>query len=146
MKRLVLPLALAALAAAACAPAPSNTANTNANMNVSNMNASNANSASSGSYTDSDIIAKEREVYDAFKKKDANAFAALLADDFIYFGNGPAAHNKAETVKMVDAMENMGDVSLTDFKVVRIDKDAAVVIYTSGDKNGEDRNSSIWVN
>src|SRR4051794_36382614 len=98
MKRILLPAALL-LCAAACAPAPTDNVNANANTNanMSNMNASNTNAASSATAADTELIAKEREVYDAIKKKDAAAFGAFLADDFIYVTSGAASsHNKAD--------------------------------------------------
>lgn len=152
MKRILLPVLLLACAAA-CAPAPSNNANTN--MNASNVNAANTNASSSATASDSDLIAKEREIYDDFKKKDAAAFGALLTDDFIYVGSDNAtSHDKADTLKQI-ASSNLTDISLTDFKVVRIDKDAAVVLYNSEGKGTDSkgksfdqkaRESSVWVN
>jgi hypothetical protein len=156
MKRLLLPAMLLACAAA-CAPAPSNTANTNANisnMNMSNTNASNTNSASAGSYSDADIIAKEREIYDDVKKKDTNAFGAMLDDNFIYVTSDTTSpHDKAWTTKDVGS-STLTDITLADFKVVKIDDDAAVVLYnTDGTMTGSDkkthsekaRESSVWV-
>jgi hypothetical protein len=150
---MLLPAALL-ICAAACAPAPTENSNTNANMNanVSNMNASNMNTASTTTAQDADIIAKEKEVYDDFKKKDMTAFGALLADDFVYVSSD-GVHDKAATVKQA-GMGDLTDVALTDFKVLRIDKDAAVVVYNSESKgtsqgkafDDKSRESSVWVN
>jgi hypothetical protein len=154
MKRMLFPLLLLACVAA-CAPAPSNNANTNANMNASNMNAANSNTTSSANPADADLIAKEREIYDDVKKKDTAAFGAMVTDDFIYVSSdAPAPHDKAETTKQIGA-SRLTDISLTNFKVVRIDKDAAVVIYDSEGKgtsadgkpfDDKARESSVWVN
>lgn len=152
MKRLLLPLALVACAAA-CAPAPSDNANANAsNTNAANMNAANSNTSSSATTSDADLMAKDREIYDALKKRDNTAFGALLADDFLYV-TGDGIHSKADTLKVAAAME-FTEIALTDFKVVRIDKDAAVVTYTTDtksttdgkSKSEKDHESSVWVN
>lgn len=151
MKRIYLCAALV-LCAAACAPAPTDNANTNMNANVSNMNASNMNTSSTSTTQDADIIAKEKEVYDDFKKKDMTAFGALLADDFVYV-TSDGVHDKAATVKGA-GMNDLTDVTLTDFKVIRIDKDAVVVVYNSDSKGtsegkpmaSKSRESSVWIN
>lgn len=155
MKRMLLPAALLACAAAACAPAPSNTANTTAtNTNAANANAANTNAASTAGVSESDLLAKEHEIYDNFKKKDTAAFGALLTDDFIYVGPEPAVHDKADTLKIIGS-NDLNDISITDSRLVRIDNDAAVLVYNSHSAgNGPDkkpfdyeaRESSVWVN
>ncbi|MFL6230960.1 MAG: DUF4440 domain-containing protein [Pyrinomonadaceae bacterium] len=153
MKRILLPAALLCCVAA-CAPAPTDNTNANANMNanMSNMNASNANTSSTATTQDAELIAKEKELYDDFKKKDMTAFGAMLADDFMYVSSD-GVHDKAATVKLA-GMSGISDAALTDFKVLHIDKDAAAVIYNSdvkGTREGKayadkSRESSVWVN
>jgi hypothetical protein len=123
MKRILLPLAFVACAAA-CAPAPSNTANTNANM--SNMNAANTNMGAA-TWTNDDVITNEKQAWDAIKSKDPN-FGAMLADNFINV-TPTGVLDKAGTVAEVKTFD-LTDVSLSDFKVVKLDNDAAVVAYT----------------
>jgi hypothetical protein len=151
MKRILLPLLLLACAAA-CAPAPSNNANTNANVNASNVNAANTNASSSATASDADLIAKEREIYDNLKKKDSAAFGAMLGEDFIYV-TSDGIYDKAGTIKDAGTVD-FNDVSLTDFKVLHIDTDAAVITYTSDIKSTSGgksmaqkaHESSVWVN
>ena len=153
MKRMLLLPAALLVCASACTPATNENTNSNANINanMSNMNASNMNT-SSAIASDSDLIAKEKEVYDDIKKKDSTAFGALLADDFMYV-TSDGVHDKAATVKEI-GMNDLTDIALTDFKVIRIDKDAAVVIYNSDSKGtsqgkpmaSKSRESSVWVN
>jgi hypothetical protein len=131
MKRMLLPAALLLCAAAACEPAPStNTANTNApaNMNAANVNAANSNTMSAAAWTNDDIINGDKKAWDLIKSKDYATFESLLDDHFIDVT--PAkVNNKAETVADIKTFD-LTDVSLSDFKVVKLDNDAAVVTYT----------------
>jgi hypothetical protein len=151
MKRIILLSALL-LAASACTTttqAPSNT-----NTSTPPANTSNSSTPNTGSTTlNSEITDKEKQIWDAIKKKDAAGFAAMLADDFIYISSD-GVFDKAATangVKQIEATE----VTLSDWKTVMLDKDAAVVTYTvimkgtSGGKPippGSMRASSAWVN
>jgi hypothetical protein len=129
MKRMLLPAALL-LCAAACAPAPStNTAATNAgNMNAANMNAANSNTMSAAAWTNDDIINGDKHAWDLIKSKDYAAFESLLDDNFIDV-TPVKVNNKAETVADVKTFD-LTDVNLSDFKVVKLDNDAAIVTYT----------------
>jgi hypothetical protein len=152
MKRLIL-LAALLLAASACTtttPTTNNTntppANTNANANTTSTPQAQA------TVTDDTITAQEKQIWDKIKNKDADGFAGMLADDFIYIA-GDGIYNKAGTVEGVKNLD-VTDLTLSDWKVVMLDKDAAAVTYTvsmkgtSGGKPIPDstlRASSAWV-
>jgi hypothetical protein len=125
MKRIYLCGALL-LCAAACAPAPTDNANSNAN--TSNANAANSNTASAAAWTQDDVIANERQAWDWIKTKNGDALAAALDENFIEVT--PAGLNtKAQTVAYVKTFD-LTEVNLSDFRVIKLDKDAAVVAYT----------------
>jgi hypothetical protein len=140
--------ALAALLAAttACATAE------NTNTTTTGVAPSPAATATPQSVNDADIIAKEKEAWDAVKRKDSDAFAALLADDFTYVAF-TGIYDKPQTVQIVKDFE-ITDLSFSDFKVVKADKDAAVVTYTLDIKGtykekpfvSPARHSSAWLN
>jgi len=155
MKRLLSPCALL-LAASACSttPQPGNTssANTPANTNANAANTSATPKAEANAVTDA-VFAKEKEIWDEVLTKNSAGFGALLADDFIYV-TSDGVYDKAGTVngiKQIDATET----SFSDWKVVMLDKDAAVVTYTvnlKGTSMGQPlpgtpmRGASAWVN
>jgi hypothetical protein len=124
---LLLPAALLLLCAA-CTTAPTNNANTT---NSANTNAANANSAATttaASWTDDDVINNERQAWDTIKRKDSAAFAAMLADEFIDVTPSGIA-NKAQTVDLIKTFD-LTEVTLSDFKTVKLGKSAAAVTYT----------------
>jgi hypothetical protein len=92
-----------------------------------------------------DVIANEKAVWDTFKTKNYEAFAAMLAPEFTELAPD-GAHDKAGTiagVKMMDAAK----FTLSDWKAVKIDDDASLVTYSVKDPAGElERHSTIWVN
>lgn len=136
MKRIYLCAALLLFGAAACAPAP--TDNANANANVSNMNAANSNMTSAASWTNDDVISNEKKAWDSIKSKDYAAFDAMLDTNFIDV-TPAGVLDKAGTVAEVKTFD-LTDVMLSDFKVIKIDNDAAVVVYTvslKGSMNGK---------
>lgn len=115
--------ALLLASATACATAE------NTNTTTANVAPSPAATATPAAVNDDEVIAFERAAWDAVKRKDTDAFAAMLADEYVYVApNG--IHNKAETVEIVKNVESITELSLSDFKVVKADKDAAVVTYT----------------
>jgi hypothetical protein len=153
MKRL-LALAALLLAASACATTENtNTGAGNANSNAnSNANAS-ATATPAAGPTQADIEAKERQVWDALKAKNWDAFAGMLADDFVIVDSG-GVQTKAqmmETVKKYDLTE----YAFSDIKFLKVDADLAVITYTATEKSAYDghpsdgkpkRGSSAWVN
>ncbi|MBA3805896.1 MAG: nuclear transport factor 2 family protein [Acidobacteria bacterium] len=96
------------------------------------------------------LIAREKEVWGLIKKKDAVGFAAYLAEDQLYV-NSQGVHSKAESVKGIGA-EGPSDLTLDDWKVIMIDKDAAIVTYRAtpkaeacGPEPVAERNTTVWV-
>lgn len=151
MKRTITIAALAAFAAAGCAsPAPS--PGGNSSPPTANA-AANSPAPTPAEVSDADIIARERQLWDTIKRKDYDAFAGQLADDQLYV-TGDGVYDKAATLKGIREFE-LSELALADFKVVRVDKDAAVVTYTStakGKSHGKEfpqttmRESTAWVN
>lgn len=98
------------------------------------------------------LIAKEKQVFEAFKAKNANAFATQLTEDFIGVDDTGVLGKAAEVKSVSDA--DIKDFRLTDIKVVNIDKDAAILTYKitqRGTYKGESIpttvfGSSVWVN
>jgi hypothetical protein len=153
MKRIIL-LALFLLAASACSTntTPSNTntsapANSNSNVAASTTPSPNADATASG------IIAQEKQIWDDIKTKNPDAFAAMLADDFLYVSND-GVYDKAGTVAGIKQIEAT-EITLSDWKTVMVDKDTGIVIYTANMKGtnggkpmpaGSERCGSVWVN
>lgn len=97
--------------------------------------------------TGPDPIANEKLVWDLFKSKNYDAFANLLAADFIEV-EPDNVYDKAGSVKGV-TMFDASKAVLSDFKTVNIDADAAIVTYSTTNPGvfpGPERHSSIWVN
>jgi hypothetical protein len=137
MKRTTRLAALLLLAcAAACAPAPSTNSTNATNTNAANSNAANANAASAPAWTEENMIAGERRAWDAIKAKDFAAFSDMLAPEFVDV-TPDGDYDKNATVENLRKI-TLTDVSLTDFRVVRIDGDAAVVTYKENSKGTYD--------
>jgi hypothetical protein len=103
--------------------------------------------AASPAATGADAIANEKIVWDLFKARNYDAFANLLAPEFMELA-ADGVYDKAGTVKGVQAM-NAADFELSDWKTVKFDNDASLVTYTvtmKGPKPMKDYHSSIWVN
>ena len=127
-RRFLLPAALLLLCAA-CTTAPTNTSNTNAaNSNAANSNAANSNTRAAAAWTNEDVIAHDRAAWDAIKRKDSAAFSDMLAPEFVDV-TPEGIFDKAGTVNGVKSYD-LTDVTLGDFKVIKIDDDAAIVTYT----------------
>lgn len=97
--------------------------------------------------TGPDPIANEKIVWDLFKSKNYDAFADLLATDFMEV-EPDNVYDKTASVKGV-SMFNASKAVLSDFKTVNINPDAAIVIYSVANPGvfpGQERHSSIWVN
>lgn len=95
------------------------------------------------------LIAREKEVWELIKKKDAQGFAAYLAEEQLYVGSA-GVQSKAETVKGIGSA-GPPDFTLDDWKVVMIDKDAAIVTYkwtpkaeACGPEPVAERNTTVW--
>lgn len=150
MKRTILLGALlAAAATAACTPVQ----NSNANSNQPSTNANAATTPTPApTVSANDIIDKEKQLWDAIKRKDWDAFGGSLADDQVYVSSN-GVHDKAATLESVRKLD-VAEWSMTDVKVLMVDADAAVVTYTSSTKGNYDgkpieagtlRESSAWV-
>src|ERR1700754_3967710 len=122
MKRLI---ALAALLCAASACTTTENANTGANAN--NTNAAPTATATPAGVSQADIEAKEKQAWDAVKTKNADAFGALAAEDFIYISDD-GIYDKAGTIKGIQA-GSTGEAVLSNFKFLPIDADAAAITY-----------------
>ena len=148
MKRL-LALAALVLAASACTTTTTNmgAGNTNANTNA---NAAAASQTPAGP-TQADIEAQERQILDAIKAKNWDAFAGLLADDFTLVG-GDGVMTKAETLDSIKKYD-LTEYTLADARFLRVDADLAVLTYTLTEKSSYEgkptpgkpfRASSAW--
>jgi uncharacterized protein (TIGR02246 family) len=84
-------------------------------------------SSASANGLEDTLIAREKEVWEAIKKKDLNRFASFLAEDQVYVSSD-GVRSKAETVKSI-ADASIPEVKLDDWKVMFIDRDAAIVTY-----------------
>ncbi|HKR60082.1 MAG TPA: nuclear transport factor 2 family protein [Pyrinomonadaceae bacterium] len=97
--------------------------------------------------TGPDPIANDKLVWELFRSKNYDAFANLLAPEFIEI-EPDNVYDKAAAVKGVQMFDASKWVQ-SDFKSVTIDADAAVVTYIGKEPKmapkGE-RHSSIWVN
>jgi hypothetical protein len=97
------------------------------------------------------LIAREKEVWELIKKKDGAGFASYLAEDQLYV-NSTGVHSKAEAVKGIGEGDGPPELTLDDWKVLMIDKDAAIVTYKAtpkamacGPEPVAQRNSTVWV-
>jgi hypothetical protein len=94
-----------------------------------------------------DPIAREKQVWDAIKKKDYDRFASFLADDQIeVFPWG--VNDKAGSVEGIKHA-NLNSAMLSEFKALKVNDDASVVTYMirgSGDipPTGS-RAATVWV-
>ncbi|PYS25732.1 MAG: hypothetical protein DMF72_00925 [Acidobacteria bacterium] len=104
---------------------------TNQPMDNKNMT-SNANSGDkmkAAGPSEADIIAKEKASWDAFRKKDADAFKKLLTPE--YFGvNNSGVEDTATSIAAMKDTE-ISDVTFADWKMTTIDKDAVLLTYTA---------------
>ena len=147
MKRILALVSLLTVAAA-CATQPSGNKDMTANANTGSEKKSTAAAPS-----ESDIIAKEKAGWDAFKRKDADAFKKMLAPDYIEVLDSGTMDTAASIAGMKDYEIN--DVTFADWKMTTIDKDAVLITYTVNVKGsykgqpipaGPYREASAYVN
>jgi hypothetical protein len=123
-------------------PPPSNTASTKPTASPAASPAA----AHAAEPVSDDPIAREKQVWDAIKKKDYDRFASFLADDQVeVFGWG--VNDKTGSVEGIKHA-NLSSAVPSDFKMLKINDDAVVVMYTikgGGDvsKTGE-RATTVW--
>ena len=126
MKRLNAPAALLlVVAATACTPV---TNNTNTGSGNANTNTGAAASPTPAGPTLADIEAKERQVNEAIKAKNWDAFGAMLADDFVLV-TSDGVMNKAQTLEGIKKYD-LTEYTLSDPRFLRVDADLAVFTYT----------------
>ena len=125
---------------------------TNSNLSApANANA-NANLSTAGGATADEIIAKEKQLWDALKNRDYEAFGKMLSSDNVYISSDVVGGKDAT----VNGVRNFAptEVKLSDWKTVVLDADAAVVTYTvdaRGTSGGQPippgalRASTAWV-
>lgn len=94
-------------------------------------------------------IAREKQLWDALKRKDWDTFAAGLAEDQIEV-QPTGVHDKARTLAAVRTVD-FSKITVSDFKEKKFDADAALVTYTikgtgPDGKPFEERAGSIWAN
>jgi hypothetical protein len=149
MKRLI---ALAALLCAASACTTTENANTGANTNT-NANAAATATATPAGVSQADIEAKERQVWDALKAKNWDAFSGMLSDDFVIVDDG-GVQTRAQMIESVKKYD-LTEYGFSDIKFVKVDSDLAIITYTATEKSSYDghptptnpkRASSAWVN
>jgi len=77
------------------------------------------------------IIATEKKLWEAWKKKDDKPFKAYLSADSLMVGDTGVA-NKATSIKEMSSMEcDVKSYELSDIKVTFFDSDAAFLTYKS---------------
>ena len=94
-----------------------------------------------------DAVANEKTVWELFKSKNFDAFAAMLAPDFLEVDPG-GFYDKAGSVKSV-SMFDASKAVLSDWQTVKVNDKAALVTYTvkgSGFAPEGERHSTIWAN
>jgi hypothetical protein len=123
-------------------PPPSNTATTKPTAAPTDTPAA----AHTAEPVSDDPIAREKQIWDAIKKKDYDRFASYLADDQIeVFAWG--VNDKAGSVDGIKHA-NLSGAVLSDFKTLKINDDAVITMYMI--KGGGDispsgaRASSLW--
>jgi hypothetical protein len=103
--------------------------------------------------SEADIIAKEKGTWDAIKKKDWDAFGSMVASDFVEVID-MGVHDKATALTGLKDFD-LSEITYADWKMIPIDKDAAILTYTATLKAtykgqpvppGPYRDSAAWVN
>src|SRR6266851_4036747 len=112
----ILAILVSALTAAACT-APTVTTNKST---VTNINAISETKPSAMS--EADIIAKEKQAWDAVQKKDFENFRNIMASDGIYVSHHGVL-DPAGTINETKELQ-LTDLAFSDWKVLTIDKDA----------------------
>lgn len=124
---------------------------------VANDNMANANKAPETKAvappSEADMIAKEKAAWDAFKRKDADAFKKTVAPEYVGISGSGVTDLAATVTAMTDVM--LSDVTFADWKMTQIDKDLVLLTYTTTQKGtykgqafpeGPYRHAAAWVN
>jgi len=94
-----------------------------------------------------DAIANEKIVWDTFKNKNYDAFAALLDPAFVQI-ESTGVYDKAGSVKGVQGIDST-QFEQTEWKSAKINNNAALVTYLLKPKDpkmDQERHTSIWAN
>jgi len=75
------------------------------------------------------LIDYEKQSWESVKQKDYQKFESFIADDFVDIFSTGQVVNKQELLQKYIRGVNLIDYSLSKFRVVMLDKDAAVVVY-----------------
>jgi hypothetical protein len=97
--------------------------------------------------TTDDLVANERMVWDALKRRDYDAFASFLDDAQILVASD-AVYDKAGSVKGVQGFD-ASKSELSDLRPLKFDADAGLVTYVvtlPGAKPQQERHTTIWAN
>lgn len=120
MKKLVF-LVCALIIAAACAAPPTNRESVATNTAPE--------TTAAAPLTEADAIAKEKAIWETLKMKDYDAFGSMLATDYLeVLADG--VRDKTATLSGVRDLE-LTDVTFTDWRLVPIDRDAALLLYNA---------------
>lgn len=116
---------------------------------AANANTATTSATPNGGGAADDAITREKNLWDALKRKDWDTFAAGLAEDQIEVQPG-GVYDKAGTLATVRAVD-FTKITVSDFKESKFDADAALVTYTikgtgPDGKPFEERAGSIWAN
>ncbi len=88
------------------------------------------------------LVSNERHSWEAVKRKDYEAFESILAEDFYdIFSNGQAVTKKELMRDYIRGVE-LVDYSLSKFKVVVLNRDAAIVVYEATAHGAENQRSA----
>jgi hypothetical protein len=152
----VLSLQILGVTSCTVATNTNNAAATNGNTNApSAATNANANASANGDKAamTAAVTAKEKQLWDALKNKDHEAFAKMLSSDSVYVSSDVVSFDKAATVNGVKDFAP-SEVNLSEWKSVMLDEDAVVVTYTLNVKGtaggqpipaGAMRASTAWV-
>jgi hypothetical protein len=97
--------------------------------------------------TGPDPVANEKIVWDLFRSKNYDGFAALLVPAFVEL-EADGVYDKAGSVKSV-GMLDASKIELSDWKAAKINNDAALdtyVLKAPAPNAGDERHTTIWAN
>jgi ketosteroid isomerase-like protein len=100
-----------------------------------------------------ELIKLEYEANDAWVKRDVEAYARLLADDYLATGSNGDMMTKAQDLALLESDDNTTTSMIADEFRVRIYGDAAVVTFRSTYKSqfkgkestGQERFTDTWI-
>jgi hypothetical protein len=85
---------------------------------------------SKDSKVEAQIIALEKQSWEEWKNKNGNFFQTLLTDEAVNITVGGLS-NKSQIVKSTSSDCEVKSFSVDNFKVIMLDKDAALLTYTA---------------